>query len=134
MTYSIKDKNMINTNRAVIVRFPAAKTNGSADIYVPFPVKEINVKGVDVDWGHDYSAVIFNSTLVSNGPIGGAFCGISSDFSTSTIKLRFIFDQPLNVNGNYQFTYKLIDTVSDIAYPDTQHGHVCFMLEFIGYV
>ena len=92
MTYSIKDKNMINTNRAVIVRFPAAKTNGSADIYVPFPVKEINVKGVDVDWGHDYSAVIFTSTLVSNDPIGCGFQGVNSDMSTSKNKRRYIFE------------------------------------------
>ena len=42
MTYSIKDKNMINTNRAVVVHFPAYTTNGSADIYVSFPVNEIH--------------------------------------------------------------------------------------------
>ena len=73
MTYSIKDKNMINTNRAVVVHFPSYTTNGSSDIYVPFPVNDIHFKGVDIDWGHDYSSVIFTSTLVSNDPIG---CGL----------------------------------------------------------
>ena len=43
-------KEMINTNKAVIVYFPTNKSQGTASIYIPFPVKEIHVKGVDIDW------------------------------------------------------------------------------------
>ena len=47
---------IINTNRAVRVKFNAYTSNtqttqsSNADIYVPFPVKEILVKGVDLDF------------------------------------------------------------------------------------
>ncbi len=42
-------KEMINTNKAVVVYFPAASSQGEASIYIPFPVKEIHIKGVDID-------------------------------------------------------------------------------------
>ena len=44
MTYSIKDKNMINTNRAVVVHFPSDTTNGSADIMCRFQSKKYMFK------------------------------------------------------------------------------------------
>jgi hypothetical protein len=67
MTYSTKDKEMINAYRAVLVYFngtldavvvntvtgaigsPATTRSSvsSADIYIPFPVKEIHVRGID---------------------------------------------------------------------------------------
>ena len=40
---------MINTNKAVLVYFPTNNSQGAASIYIPFPVKEIHAKGVDVD-------------------------------------------------------------------------------------
>ena len=130
----IKDKEMINTNKAVFVKFPANMSTGTASIYISFPVKEIHVRGVDIDWGQDYSAVMFTSSLVNSGPIGGGYCGIHSDLSTSIKKLRYIFREPIDVNGTYQFTYQLIDTDGGAIYPDIFYGNVCFTLEFIGYV
>ena len=56
-----KEKEMINTNKAVLVYFQGNKSQGTASIYIPFPVKEIHVKGVDVDWQADYVACMFSS-------------------------------------------------------------------------
>ena len=102
----IKDKQMINTNRAVLVYFngtvdavvanaatgvvasPATTKSSvaSADIYIPFPVKEIHVRGIDIDWNLDYYSIYFISSLVDNGPLGSGFAGVYSDTSTSTQK------------------------------------------------
>ena len=137
MTHT-KDKEMINTNKAVVVKFNGDSCVGTASIYVPFAVKEIHVKGVDIDWGNDYVAVIFNSNLVDDGPLGGGFCGLNYDNSTSTKKIRYIFPNAKDINGTYTFTYKVIDTkrVMDdlLFYPSVDYGYVCFFLEFIGYM
>ena len=44
MTHT-KDKEMINTNKSVSVFFGANKNTRTANIYIPFPVKEIHVRG-----------------------------------------------------------------------------------------
>ena len=125
-------KEMINTNKAVVVYFPTNKSIGSASIYIPFPVKEIHVKGVDIDWQADYCACMFSSSLVNDGPIGGGFCGQSLDPSTSLKHLRYIFTSPLDINGTYTFNYSVIDTSN--TFPSINYGSVVFTLEFIGYI
>ena len=135
MTHSTKE--MINTNKAVLVKFSADISTASADIYIPFPVKEIHVRGVDIDWEDDYIAVIFNSNLVNDGPLGGGFCGLNYDNSTATKKLRYIFPDPRDINGSYTFSYNVIDLkrIKDglQLFPSVNYGYVCFFLEFIGY-
>ena len=60
-----KEKEMINTNKAVLVSFPAytnsmqLNNTASANIYIPFPVKQINVKGIDLDFDADFRVVFF---------------------------------------------------------------------------
>ncbi len=125
-------KEMINTNKAVLVRFPANKSQGTASIYIPFPVKEIHIKGVDIDWQADYCACMFSSSLVNDGPIGGGFCGMNLDFSTSLKHLRYIYLTPRDINGTYTFNYKVLDSAND--FPSINHGTVVFTLEFIGYI
>ena len=125
-------KEMINTNKAVVVYFPTNKSIGSASIYIPFPVKEIHVKGVDIDWQADYCACMFSSSLVNEGPIGGGFCGVNFDNSTSLKTLRYIFTSPLDINGTYTFNYSVIDTSNN--FPSINYGSVVFTLEFIGYI
>ena len=125
-------KEMINTNKAVIVHFPDDSSQGTASIYIPFPVKEIQLKGVDIDWEADYCACVFSSSLVNDGPIGGGFCGINYDNSTSTKTIRYIFTTPLDINGTYTFNYKAIDNTH--AFPSGNNGTVVFTLEFIGYM
>ena len=55
-----KEKEIINTNKAVVVNFAAHASvyqttqSGSATIYIPFSVKQINVKGVDLDFESDF--------------------------------------------------------------------------------
>ena len=135
MTNSTKE--MINTNKAVLVKFSADISTASADIYIPFPVKEIHVRGVDIDWTDDYIAVIFKSNLVNDGPLGGGFCGLNYDNSTATKKLRYIFPDPRDINGSYTFSYTVIDLKrikdSGQLFPSVNYGYVCFFLEFIGY-
>ena len=155
-----KDKEMINTNRAVLVYFngtldavvanPATgavasfattKTSvASADIYIPFPVKEIHVRGIDIDWNNDYFSIYFISSLVDNGPLGSGYAGVYLDQSTSTKKMRYIFDQPRDINGSYRFEYLRLEQHSinftntrTSNFPSIDGGGVCFMLEFIGY-
>ena len=125
-------KEMINTNKAVIVNFPANESQGSASIYIPFPVKEIHVKGVDIDWQNDYCSCLFSSSLVNDGPIGGAFCGVNYDNSTSLKQLKYIYLTPRDINGTYTFNYNTIDPAN--AFPSVYYGRVVFTLEFIGYI
>ena len=133
MTHT-KDKVMINTNKAVLVNFPSGSNSGTSNIYVPFLVSEIHVRGVDIDWDNDSFMMFFTSQLVDNGPLGSAFGGIAYDTSSTTKKIRYIFQEPRDINGTYTFTYNIIDTVSAIAFPSPYKGSVCFMLEFIGYM
>ena len=130
MTHT-KDKEMINTNKAVSVFFGANKNTGTANIYIPFPVKEIHVRGVDVDWQVDYCAVMFSSSLVNDGPIGGGFAGQYFDSSTSLKKIRYVFNTPRDINGTYLFTYTPIDSVNGTS--SINYGYAVFSLEFIGY-
>ena len=128
----INEKEMINTNKAVLVYFPTNKSQGTASIYIPFPVKEIHVKGVDVDWQADYVACIFSSSLFNDGPIGGAYCGVNYDNSNSLKHLRYIFTTPRDINGTYTFNYNPIDNAN--VFPSVNYGTVVFTLEFIGYI
>ena len=123
MTHT-KDKEMINTNKAVSVFFGSNKNTGTDNIYIPFPVKDIHVRGVDVDWQVDYCAVIFSSSLVNDGPIGGGFAGQNFDNSTSVKKMRYVFNTPRDING----TSNSVNGTANINY-----GYAVFSLEFIGY-
>jgi len=127
-----KEKEMINTNKAVSVYFAPNKSQGSASFYIPFPVKEIHVKGVDIDWQNDYCACIFSSSLFNDGPIGGGFCGINYDNSSSLKQLRYIFQQPRDINGSYTFNYTPLDNSN--LFPSNLYGQIVFTLEFIGYI
>ena len=147
MSYSTKEK--FNTNKAVVVVFPAYTslnllTNTvSADIYVPFPVKELNIKGIDLDFDADGRMVYFTSSLVNNGPLGSGYAGILCDNSSSVKQLSYIFDVPRDINGSYNFTYNILDdsaiywaqgfSAGGPEQPGMPEGRVLFMLEFIGY-
>ena len=104
-------KKIINTNKALFVTFPLSNSTASCDIYVPFPVYEIHVRGIDVDWQADYLTVVFFSSLFNDGPVGSAFCGVGSDFSTatkkydiSTINLEILMD-PINLHIRLLINY-----------------------------
>ena len=125
-------KQIINTNKALFVTFPVNSTTTSCDIYIPFPVSEIHVRGIDIDWQADYLTVVFTSSLFNDGPVGSAFCGVGSDLSNATKKIRYIYAQPRDINGSYQFSYKAVDTTILIA--DAHYGTACFIIEFIGYL
>ena len=151
------DEEIINTNKAVIVNFPAYKSqyqttqSGSATIYIPYPVKQINVKGVDLDFDSDFRTIYFTSDLVNHGALGSGYAGILSDNSSTTKQMTYYFKDPIEVNGSYTFTYHILDTVSYYypngfipgtapdssanvaAYNGAPAGIVLFMLEFIGY-
>ena len=127
-------RQIINTNRVVIVNFDSNINTGTSNIYVPFPVHEIHIKGVDIDWDADYTTIYFLSNLVDYGPVGAGFAGALSDMSTSTKKLRYIFPQPRDINGSYTFEYQRVDKISVDVFPDNDKGHVCFIMEFLGYM
>ena len=144
---------IINTNRAVRVQFDAHSWNSqksqssSADIYVPFLVKEILVKGVDLDFYFDYRTMYFTSSLVDGNVLGSGFAGASYDTSSTTKEVRYIFNTPRDINGSYSFDYNLIDNVSaptftqisvtnnvsTTTYPNgAPEGYVLFVIEFFG--
>ena len=125
-------KNIINTNKALFVTFPLSSSTSSCDVYIPFPVSEIHIRGIDVDWQADYLTVVFFSSLFNDGPVGAAFCEVGSDLSSATKKVRYIYNQPRDINGSYQFWYKAVDQL--YAIPDAHYGSVCFIMEFIGYM
>ena len=147
-----KEKEMINTNKAVVVFFTGnanvnqLTTSGTADIYVPFKVSQINVKGIDLDFDSDFRMMYFTSDLVHSGPLGSGYGGILYDNSSSTKQLTYLFQDPRDINGSYTFTYHLLDTAA-LYFPNgfvtgsntlptngSPPGRVLFMLEFIGYV
>ena len=140
---------IINTNRAVRVEFNAYTSNtqttqsSNASIYVPFPVKEILIKGIDLDFGSDFKTMFFTSSLVDGNYVGSGFAGTLTDYSASTKQVRYIFNTPRDINGSYSFTYSLLDNVSISAYTDyatgvgvpttgSPTGYVLFVIEFIG--
>ena len=102
-----KEKEIINTNKAVVVRFPAHASeyqttqSGSATIYIPFPVKQINVKGVDLDFESDFRSMYFTSDLVNHGAVGSGYGGILADNSATTKQMTYYFKDPIEVNGTY---------------------------------
>ena len=149
-------KTMINTNRAVLVSF-AGNTNedqvtssGAADIYVPFKVSQINIKGIDLDFESDFRVMYFTSDLVDSGPLGSGYAGILCDNSATTKQMTYLFQDPRDINGTYTFTYHILDTTTFFFIngfvsgtgPDTSAnvgategspmGIVLFMLDFIG--
>ena len=161
-------KEMINTNRAVVVSFdPYASSlqisnTASASIYVPFLVKEIHVRGIDLDFMSDFQPLYFTSSLVNDGPLGSGYAGILCDTSVGTRKLKYIFDTPREINGSYNFTYHIFNpekisfhypqgfapggaptgpnvyalaspAISPNAEAGAPPGNVLFMLEFIAY-
>ena len=163
-----KEKQMINTNRAVVVNFTGyvselQMTNtASAYIYVPFLVKEIHVRGIDLDFMADFQPLYFTSSLVNDGPLGSGYAGILCDISSGTKKMKYIFDTPREINGSYDFTYHIYNpekvafhfpagfapggasdgpNVYSPVYPNlapnavagAPYGSVLFMLEFIAY-
>ena len=141
---------IINTNRAVRVKFDAhtvstqTTQSSSASIYVPFPVKEIIVKGVDLDFVQDFRSMYFTSSLVDNNILGSGFAGGLCDYSSSTKQLRYIFNTPRDINGSFRFDYSLIDVDTQVSYNTTSllgaittwygapAGYALFVLEFIG--
>ena len=151
-------RNVKYINKAVVITFPGHNqslkltNSGTADIYCPFPVKQINVKGIDLDFDADFKIMYFTSDIVNGGPIGSGFGGILCDNSTSSKNMSYIFHEPKDINGTYTFTYNLLDTSSYYfrngfvagSGPDTTantgsfsgapFGRVLFLLEFIGCV
>ena len=136
---------LINTNRAVRVRFEThtsttqVSQSSSADIYVPFPVKEILIKGVDVDFTGDFRAMYFTSSLVDGNILGSGFGGSYYDNSSSTKQLRYIFNTPRDINGSFRFDYNLLDNVSQSTYVQNGNllngapvGYILFVMEFVG--
>ena len=140
---------IINTNRAVRVKFDTYTSisqmsqSSSASIYVPFPVREILIKGIDLDFNADFRTMYFTSSLVDGNYVGSGLAGGLTDYSSSTKQLGYIFNTPRDINGSFSFTYSLLDNVSISAYTDyatgvgvpktgSPTGYVLFVIEFIG--
>ena len=140
---------IINTNRAVRVKFDTYTSisqmsqSSIASIYVPFPVKEILIKGIDLDFNADFRTMYFTSNLVDCNYVGSGFAGTLTDYSASTKQVRYIFNTPRDINGSYSFTYSLLDNVSISVYTDyttgnaipstgAPTGYVLFVIKFIG--
>ena len=114
MPYS-GNKSKINTNRAVVVPF-AGHTNKNqttvsslASIYVPFLVSEIQIRGIHTNFDADFREMYFTSSLVDGGPLGSAFAGILGDTTASSKTVKYVFQNPREINGSYDFTYHSID-------------------------
>ena len=137
---------IINTNRAVRVKFDAYSSvaqmsqSSSASIYVPFPVKEILIKGIDLDFGADFRTMFFTSSLVDRNILGSAFAAGLTEYSSSTKQLRYIFNTPRDINGSFRFEYSLVDNITAATYTynnvdiltGAPTGYVLFVIEFIG--
>ncbi len=111
-------KDMFNPNKAVLLKCPAynnaahSTNTSTADIYIPFPVEQINVKFIDLDFEADFRVMYFTSYLVDNVLLGSGFGGILCDFSAPTKIVNFMFPIPRDINGTYSFKYHVIDTAA----------------------
>ena len=117
MPYS-GNKSKINTNRAIVVPFAGhvnrdqTTVSSLASIYVPFLVSEIQIRGIHTNFDADFREMYFTSSLVDGGPLGSAFAGILGDTTASSKTIKYVFQNPREINGSYDFTYHLIDPVS----------------------
>jgi hypothetical protein len=117
MPYS-GNKSKINTNRAIVVPFAShtirdqTTVSSSASIYVPFLVSEIQIRGIHTNFDADFREMYFTSSLVDGGPLGSAFAGILGDTTASSKTIKYVFQNPREINGSYDFTYHLLDPVS----------------------
>ena len=63
-----KTQGIINTNKAVVVNFyhhldqHQLTVTSSANIYIPFLVSEIHVKGIHTNFDADFREIYFTST------------------------------------------------------------------------
>ena len=117
MPYS-GNKSKINTNRAIVVPFEGhtnrlqTTVSSLASIYVPFLVSEIQIRGIHTNFDADFREMYFTSSLVDGGPLGSAFAGILGDTTASSKTIKYVFQNPREINGSYNFTYHLIDPMS----------------------
>ena len=117
MPYS-GNKSKINTNRAIVVPFVGhtnrlqTTVSSLASIYVPFLVSEIQIRGIHTNFDADFREMYFTSYLVDGGPLGSAFAGILGDTTASSKTVKYVFQNPREINGSYNFTYHLIDPMS----------------------
>ncbi len=113
-----QETKMINTNRAVLVKFAGntntnqVTTSETADLYVPFNVSQINIKEIDLDFESDFRVMYFTSDLVDSGPLGFGYAGILCDNSATTKQMKCLFQDPRDINGTYTFTYHILDTTA----------------------
>ena len=104
MPYS-GNKSKINTNRAAVVPFLGhdkqfqTTVSSSVSIYVPFLVSEIQVRGIHTNFDADFREMYFTSSLVDGGPLGSAFAGILGDTSASSKTVKYVFQNPREING-----------------------------------
>ena len=112
------NKSKVNTNKAIVVPFNShanqfqTTVSSSASIYVPFLVSEIQIRGIHTNFDADFREMYFTSSLVDGGPLGSAFAGILGDTTASSKTVKYVFQNPREINGSYNFTYHLIDPMS----------------------
>ena len=54
----------------------------------------------------------FTSSLVDGGPLGSAFAGILGNTTATSKTVKYVFQNPRDINGSYDFNYHLIDPLS----------------------
>ena len=45
----------------------------------------------------------FTSSLVNGGPLGSAFAGNLGDTAASSTTVKYVFQNPIEINGSYNF-------------------------------
>jgi hypothetical protein len=97
------------------------------DIYIPFKVKKIHVKGISYVCGMNSSQITLDadpqvkqyvtitSNLVANAPVGMVY--LDSAFSSATIQdIEHTFLVPENIQGTYDFTLYTNDGIQYTPY------------------
>ena len=79
---------------------------------MPFLVSEIQIRGIHTNFDADFREMYFTSSFVDGGPLGSAFAGILGDTTASSKTVKYVFQNPREINGSYNFTYNLIDPLS----------------------
>ena len=79
---------------------------------MPFLVIEIQIRGIHTNFDAYFREMYFTSSLVNGGPLGSAFAGILGDTTASSKTVKYVFQNPIEINGSYNFTYHLIDPLS----------------------
>lgn len=96
---------MLNLNKVLFLDFNNVN-DININIFVPFEVSKIKIKGISCISTADVSCVLMSS-LVNNNVIGYVHqsgVAVNTDIESTTPEIEYIYKAPKNINGYFNFS------------------------------